>query len=309
MASESNDKADSSIYKNTIKPSPKPEKTKSKTFCIIGDPIDHSLSPLIHNSAFAALKLNYSYIAFKVPYDELEGSIDSLRNIEIAGFNVTIPHKENIIQFLDNLSPEARIAGAVNTVNNEDGRLVGYNTDIYGIMAPLEKQKVDFNNLEIFILGAGGACRATLVGLSSKKECIKKINIVNRNQEKLERVLKLGTDLGLNCFPMDYINSAMLRENCLNSRLIINTTSIGLKNETSPLEKEWISKDALVFDIVYRPIFTDLLDKAKEIGANIVFGYEMLLYQGAKSFEIWTGKNAPIDIMKKALLGIFGEPR
>ncbi|MDQ4073187.1 MAG: shikimate dehydrogenase [Thermoproteota archaeon] len=309
MARESNDKADASTYKNTTTPKPKPEKTESKTFCIIGDPIDHSLSPLIHNSAFAALKLNYSYIAFKVPCDELEGSIDSLRKIGIAGFNVTIPHKVNIIKFLDHLSPEARIAGAVNTVNNENGRLVGYNTDIYGIMAPLEKQKVDFNNLEILILGAGGACRAALVALSSKKNGIKKINIVNRNQEKLEQVLKLGKDLGLNCFPMDYVNPVRLRENSLNSRLIINTTSIGLKNESSPLQKEWINKDALVFDIVYRPIFTDLLDKSKEIGAHIIFGYEMLLYQGARSFEIWTGINAPIDIMKKALLGVFGEPR
>jgi shikimate dehydrogenase len=309
MTSERSNKIDSLPGRNT-NPKSSLEKNKFKTFCIIGDPIDHSLSPLIHNSAFASLKLNCSYIAFKVPKEELEGSLNSLRNIGIAGFNVTIPHKVNIIKYLDRLSPEAKIAGAVNTVNNEHGKLVGYNTDIYGILAPLEKQKkVDFNNMEILILGAGGACRAALVALSSKKDGIKKINIVNRSQERLEEILKMGKDLGLDCYPMDYVNSAMLREASLNSRLIINTTPLGLKNEASPLEKDWISKDALVFDIVYKPIFTDLLDKAKEIGASIVFGYEMLLYQGAKSFEIWTGVKAPIDVMKKALLGIFGEPK
>ncbi len=283
-------------------------KKSFKTFCIIGDPINHSFSPLIHNSAFASLNLNYSYIAFRVPQLDLEEAVKSLKKINIAGFNVTLPHKVNIINYIDNLSSEAKTAGAVNTVKNENGTFVGYNTDIHGLIAPLEERQVDFKNIEILIMGAGGSCRAALVGLSKKKE-IKKVNIVNRDQKKLDKVIDLGKKLGLRCIPINYENENLLKEISLNSRLVINTTSIGLNNESSPLKSNFMSKNAFIFDIIYRPIYTDLLKKAKEAGSNIIFGYEMLLHQGAKSFEIWTGINSPIDVMKKALFGIFGEPK
>jgi shikimate dehydrogenase len=279
-----------------------------KTFCIIGDPINHSLSPLIHNAAFASLNLNYSYIAFKVPPLELGESIKSLKTVNVAGFNVTLPHKVNIINHIDNLSHEAKVTGAVNTVNNKNGRFIGYNTDIHGVIAPLDERQINFKNIEILILGAGGSCRAVLVGLSKKKD-IKKINIVNRDQNKLDKVIDLGKGLGLKCIPLNYDNQKTLDEISFNYKLIINTTSIGLNNESSPLQSNFMSKDAFVFDIVYRPVFTDLLNKAKEAGSNIIFGYEMLIHQGAKSFEIWTGIKAPIDVMKKALFGIFGEPK
>jgi shikimate dehydrogenase len=282
-------------------------KKSFKTFCIIGDPVNHSLSPLIQNSLFTSSNLNYSYIAFRVPPLELADSVKSLKKINIAGFNVTLPHKVSIINHIDKLSGEAKTAGAVNTVNNEGGEFVGYNTDIHGLIAPLEERQINFNNNEILILGAGGSCRAALVGLAKKKD-IKKINIVNRDQKKLDKVIELGKELGLKCIPLHYDDENILNEKSLNSKLIINTTSIGLNNETSPLKSNFMSKDAFVFDIVYRPIYTDLLKKAKEAGSNIIFGYEMLIYQGAKSFEIWTGTNAPINAMKRALFGIFGKP-
>ncbi len=280
-----------------------------KTFCLIGDPVNHSLSPLIQNSAFAALNLNYSYITFKVTAEELAETISSLRKINIAGLNVTIPHKVNIIKYIDDLSPEARLAGAVNTINNEKGHFIGYNTDIYGLIDPIEKRQISLNNIEILILGAGGSCRAALISLVQKNQYIHRINIINRDQNKLQKVIKLGKGLGLNCIPHDYSNKQKLKDISLNSKLIINTTSIGLNNEKSPLEIDFINKDSFVFDIIYKPIFTDLLEKAKKAGANLIFGYEMLLYQGAKAFEIWTGKKAPVEIMRKALLGIFGEPK
>lgn len=283
-------------------------KKSFKTFCIIGDPVNHSLSPLIHNSAFASLNLNYSYIAFRVPQLDLEESVKSLKKINIAGFNVTLPHKVNIINYIDILSVEAKTAGAVNTVNNENGKFVGYNTDIHGLIAPLEERQINFKNMEILILGAGGSCRAALVGLSKKKD-IKKVNIVNRDQKKLDKVIDLGKELGLRCIPLDYDDVYLLKEISLNSKLIINTTSIGLNDESSPLKSNFMSKNAFVFDIIYRPIYTDFLKKAKEAGSNIIFGYEMLLYQGAKSFEIWTSTTSPINVMKKALFGIFGEPK
>lgn len=279
----------------------------SKTFCIIGNPIEHSLSPLMQNAAFSHMNLNYSYIAFRVPSDELEEAVESMRKIGIAGFNVTIPHKVEIAKLLDELSDEAKLAGSVNTVNNENGLLVGYNTDIDGIMEPLEKRIYDFEGLEVMILGAGGSCRAALVGLAKKKS-IGSISIFNRNQKRLNSVIVLGKELGLNCIPFNLEDTVHLYEISKNSGLIINTTSIGLGGEKSPIKSDYLSKDTTVFDIVYKPINTDLIENAKRAGARIIFGYEMLLSQGYKAFEIWTGLKAPKDIMKKALFGIFGEP-
>ena len=141
----------------------------SKTFCIIGDPVEHSLSPLMHNAAFKYLNLNYSYIAFKVKVNELKESVESLRDINAAGFNVTIPHKVEITRYVDRLSDEASLAGAVNTVSNENGIFVGYNTDIYGLMAPIEERLSNFDGIEILILGAGGASRAGCGRVVQKK--------------------------------------------------------------------------------------------------------------------------------------------
>ena len=291
----------------TSSPANKPREITSKTFCIIGNPIEHSLSPLMQNAAFNHMNLNYSYIAFRVPADELEEAIESMRKISIAGFNVTIPHKVEITKLLDTLRDEARLAGSVNTVNNEKGLLVGYNTDVDGIMEPLEKRLYDFNGLDVLILGAGGSCRAAIVGLARKKS-IGSIRIFNRNQKRLNSVIGLGRELGLNCIPFNLEDTDRLSEISKNSDLIINTTSIGLGGEKSPIKSDYLSRDSTVFDIVYKPINTDLIQNAKMAGAKIIFGYEMLLSQGYKAFEIWTGLKAPKDIMRKALFGIFGEP-
>ncbi len=280
----------------------------SKTFCIIGDPVEHSLSPLMHNAAFKYLNLNYSYIAFKVKINELKESVESLRNISAAGFNVTIPHKVEITKYVDRLSDEASLAGAVNTVKNEDGTFVGYNTDIYGLMAPIEERLSNFEGIEILVLGAGGSSRAAIVGLSRKKD-IKSVFIVNRDQQKLSKVIELGSSLGLNCIPMDYSDHKKLSQISSHCKLIINTTSAGLKNEKSLLTAESMSNESIVFDIIYKPIMTDLLECAKSANAKVIYGYEMLLNQGYKSFETWTGLTAPKEVMRKALLGIFGEPK
>jgi shikimate dehydrogenase len=279
----------------------------SKAFCIIGNPIEHSLSPLMQNAAFTHMKLNYSYIAFRVPADELEEAVESMRQIGIAGFNVTIPHKVEIAKLLDKLSNEATLAGSVNTVNNEKGLLVGYNTDIDGIMEPLEKRNFNFEGLDVLILGAGGSCRAALVGLAKKKG-INSISIFNRNQKRLNNVIQIGRGLGLKCTPFHLEDTDNLSKVSINSGLILNTTSIGLGGEKSPIKSDFISKNAIVFDIVYKPVNTNLIQNAKVAGAKVIFGYEMLLSQGYKAFEIWTGLEAPREVMKKALLGVFGEP-
>jgi shikimate dehydrogenase len=276
-----------------------------KTYCIIGDPVQHSLSPVMQNSAFSALGIKSSYISFRVPPRELKTSIESLKSIGIAGFNVTIPHKISILPYLDVLDNTASKTNAVNTVKNEGGELIGYNTDLYGFIQPLYKRKIDFKGSKILIMGAGGAAYAIVTALSYEKE-IGQIIIINRSTQNASNLVQHGLKLGLNIHKDDFNNVPKL---ALQSDLIVNATSIGLNNETSPIGRDNINPKSIVYDIIYKPIITDLLGKAKDVNAKVVYGYEMLLAQGAQAFKIWTGLDAPIHAMKKALFGIFGEPK
>ncbi|NWG37213.1 shikimate dehydrogenase [Nitrososphaera sp.] len=280
------------------------ERAPVKTYCIIGDPVHHSLSPGMQNAAFNALGLNCTYIAFRVPTSELEASIQSLRSIKIAGFNVTIPHKVAVMKYLDELDATAKKAGAVNTVNNIEGVFKGYNTDMHGFIEPLRRRKVDFEGMSVLLLGAGGAARAIVAALSEEKG-IAKVVIANRDQKKAGELARAGEKMGLKCepLPFDKVTTASP-----DADLVVNATSIGLSNEPSPVDSDHIKKGSIVYDIVYRPVVTDLIEQAKMAQASVVYGYEMLIEQGARAFEIWTGLEAPREVMKKNLLGIFGEP-
>ena len=277
-----------------------------KTYCIIGDPVHHSLSPAMHNAAFNSLHLNCTYIAFRVPKGQLEESINALRAIDIAGFNVTLPHKVDIMGFMNYLDSSAEKATAVNTVHNVDGILKGYNTDIFGFIEPLRKRNVNFNGMNILLLGAGGSARAVIAGFSEMKG-INKITIANRTLEKARQLAKKGTDLGLACQVTEIDN---IKDIAVKSHLIVNTTSIGMDEEKdeSLIGYEHINKNTIVYDIVYKPVVTNLLENARYAGADVVYGYEMLLEQGARAFEIWTDLRAPRDVMKKSLLGDFRGP-
>jgi shikimate dehydrogenase len=278
-------------------------RSEVKTYCIIGDPVKHSLSPSMQNAAFNFLGLNCSYLSFRVPRGELKESIESLRAVGFAGFNVTIPHKVDILNYLDELDPVAKLAGAINTVNNIHGRFKGYNTDVAGFIEPLHTRNVNFNGIKILLLGAGGSARAVIVALQNKQ--ISKIIIATRGHEKARELVKIGSSMGLSCEAAS-IDSA--QDLAISSDMIVNTTPLGMNDEQSIIDHEHIAKGTVVYDIVYRPILTNLLENAKYAGANIVYGYEMLLQQGAKSFEIWTGMRAPLEAMRKALFGLFGEP-
>jgi shikimate dehydrogenase len=277
---------------------------RSRTYCIIGDPIQHSLSPAMQNAAFGAAGLNSSYIAFRVKKEELGGSIESLRAIGISGFNITVPHKVEAMKYLDEFDSSASRADAVNTVHNLGGILRAYNTDIYGFIHPLHLRKVNFEGISVLLMGAGGAARAILAALENERG-ISEVNIANRSEGKARVLLELPLirRLNLKLVPWDTIPDYSKK-----AGLIINATTIGMNNESSLLDHQEINRDAIVYDIVYKPLNTDLLENAKYAGAEVVYGYEMLLYQGAKSFEIWTGIPAPISAMKKALLGTVGEP-
>lgn len=278
--------------------------TEFKTFCIIGDPIDHSLSPAIHNAAFTTLGLNCSYIAFRVQEGQLKNSMDSLRAINIGGFNVTMPHKVAVLNYVDKSDKIVEMVGAANTVNNEDGKFYAYNTDVAGFIEPLHQRKIDLNGYEVLILGAGGAARAVVVALSQEKG-ISKINIVNRNIDRSTNLANIINKLGLraNIISHDDIQKIAFRSN-----LIVNTTPLGMKNEESLIKSSSISKESIVYDIVYKPIETKLLENAKTVGAQVVYGYEMLLEQAIASFKIWFRLDPPIESMRKVLFGMFGEP-
>jgi shikimate dehydrogenase len=259
----------------------------------------------MQNAAFAAKGLNCTYIAFRVPEAELKESIESLRSINIAGFNVTSPHKAGVRKYLDELEDSAKKAAAVNTVNNIEGIFRGYNTDVYGFIEPLRKRQVDFRGMHVLLLGAGGAARAVLAGLKEQKG-VAKVVIANRDMQRAEELANLGDGRGMKCEVMPFAGVKDVSPMC---DLIVNATTLGMKNESSVIDHRHIQKGSIVYDMVYRPLVTDLIENAKHAQASVVYGYEMLIEQGAKAFEIWTGMSAPRDAMKKNLLGIFGEPR
>src|SRR5918911_1106816 len=278
--------------------------TQIKTYCIIGDPVQHSLSPAMQNAAFNSIHLNCTYIAFRVSKEELEESVRSLRSINIAGFNVTMPHKIDIIKYIDEFDLTAQKAHAVNTVHNVQGTFKAYNTDVYGFIEPLRRRKISFNGMTILLLGSGGAARAVIAALSEENN-ISNITIASRNQKTSIALANIGADLGLQC---DNVGIDNVQKVAAKSHLIVNTIPTGANNETSIIDHEHISKNSIVYDVVYKPVTTRLLEEAKRAQAKIVYGYEMLIEQGAKAFKIWTGINAQKNPIKKALFGSFGDP-
>jgi len=202
------------------------------------------------------------------------------------------------MKFLDEMDTTCQVIGAVNTVLNEDGKLKGYNTDMIGFLDPIKKKNLIIKDSQVLLLGAGGAARAIVTAMV--KEKAGKITIVNRTLENANKLAEFAKKIGGD---VDIVSIHEANKLITDYKFIINSTSIGMRNEPSPISTENISKDSIVYDIVYQPINTDLIKKSKENGATIIYGYEMLLSQAACSFEIWHKTEAPYDVMKKALLG------
>jgi len=270
-----------------------------KSFAVIGDPINHSLSPNIHSAAFRELNLDSSYIGYRIPKGELESGVEGLKKIKISGFNVTIPHKVEMMKYLDKMDESCSIIGAVNTVVNNEGVLKGYNTDMDGFLEPLKKRNISIQDKKILLIGAGGAARAIIAGMS--KEKAERVDIANRTTKNAEKLSEFATriELSTNVKKIEEI------KNLQNYDIIINSTSLGLKNELSPISFEQINQDSVIYDIVYSPMNTDFIKKAKDKKLEVIYGYEMLLGQATRAFEIWHGMKAPYNAMKKALLGGF----
>lgn len=271
---------------------------------IFGDPITHTLSPVMHNAAFAALDLDMVYVPFHVLENDLKRAVESIRALNIAGVNVTVPHKERVVKYLDATDDGARVIGAVNTIVNKGGQLKGYNTDAMGYMRSLREDcGFDPKKKKVVIAGAGGSARAVLYELLAVG--VVSATIVNRTPSRGARLADeyAGLFLGAQLQAYGLDRSDELRVALESADILINTTAAGLmgKGELDvPLER--LPKGAIVSDIVYSPLETAFLKKAKALGLRTHSGIGMLVHQGAASFELWMGQAAPVSVMKAAVL-------
>ena len=275
---------------------------KTKVTGVFGYPVEHSLSPLFHNAAFASLGIDFTYLPFAVKPEELKIAVESIRSLSMVGVNVTIPHKEKVLPYLDEISPEAKAIGAVNTIHNKRDRLTGYNTDGDGFIESLIKQGgFDPKDKNVFLLGAGGAAYA--ISFALIESGIKKLILVNRTYSKgkglLEHLKKIFQDkCQLSLVEFEERNSSFVMSEI---DLLINATSLGMyPGDPSLIAPEVLPPNIFIYDVVYNRK-TPLLKLAEEKKLASLGGLEMLVYQGALSFEIWTGQKAPIKIMKEAL--------
>jgi len=275
------------------------KKSPTRIYGVLGWPAKHSLSPAMHNAAFRALKINAEYKIFEKKPQDLEGFLKSLTKENIYGLNVTVPYKETVTAFLDNISGEARLIGAVNTIKVSGNRLEGFNTDGEGFLKHLTED-LGFNpqGKIIAIIGAGGAARAISVYLSKNNP--KAIAIYDIDKTKVSALLG---HLKENFNNIEFRSADSMEElNIINSDLLINATPVGMKDSDPGLvDEKFIHKGLLVYDLIYNPKETKLLKIAKEKGARISNGLGMLLYQGALSFEHFTDRPAPIETMRQAL--------
>ena len=278
-------------------------KATTDIYGIFGHPVKHSLSPDMHNSAFNTLGLNSVYVAFDIDPESIEEATRAIRVMGIRGINITIPHKQTIIPYLDEVSPDAKLTGAVNTVKNENGKLLGYNTDVGGFLRAI-REDLDFSpeGNTLFLIGAGGAARAVLSAFCMNGGAVVYItDIIKDKALELANQFKANfQNITIETVELD--NQNLIEQKLNEADILVNASPAGMDGVGSldiPLTS--LNKNAVVYDLVYKPPDTNLLKEAKHLGHKASGGLSMLLYQGAESFEIWTGENAPVEIMKKAL--------
>jgi len=274
-----------------------------RVFGIIGYPLSHSLSPLMQRAAFLQLGLKHEYVPFQVQPRDLPGAVEGARALGLAGFNVTIPFKEAILPLLDELSGEAILMGAVNTVVNRSGRLWGYNTDGRGFLLSLEKELgMKVQGKEALLLGAGGGARAVAFALAREK--VSRLTIANRTGAK---AIKLARDLSSRTgIPVEVcgLDERELSRFLSAAHLLVNTSPLGMypnRDALPPVPVELLQPPLVVYDLIYNPLQTRLLKMASQKGCRTLNGLGMLVYQGAESFRVWTGQPGPVEIMRLAV--------
>jgi len=276
---------------------------KTKILGIFGDPIEHSLSPEMHNAAFEYEGLDCVYVPFNVKSENLKDAVHGIKALGLLGVNVTIPHKQGIMEYIDDVSEDAKLIGAVNTIHNDNGKLIGYNTDGRGFIMSLEESGFSCQGKSVLVFGAGGASRGICVTLGLHN--VKDIYIVNRTLKRAEEIAEVVNDNTKAKAHVIEFAPERFGEMIKSVDLIVNTTSQGMHGNESGIQDiinwESINKNTLISDIVYRPLITPFLLKAYRRGLKVVTGDNMLLYQGVLAYEIWLKRKAPVEVMKDVL--------
>jgi shikimate dehydrogenase len=278
----------------------------SATYGILGWPVEHSRSPALHSAAFRARGLEAQYVCFPVHPDDVADAVRGLKALGVRGANVTVPHKEAVIPWLDSVTPEARAIGAVNTIVREVDRLVGHNTDAPGLARSLDDAGVELSGARVLVLGAGGAARASVVGLAQRGAS--RIVIAARRSEQAEVLVRdLAATCGDTVLSATDLGRESLTRELRETTLLVQSTSATLASSpdaagfAASLAIELLPEQATVVDLVYRPRVTTVLARAKERGLRAVDGLGMLLHQGALAFELWTHMPAPLEVMRATL--------
>jgi len=277
---------------------------------VIGDPIEHTMSPVMHNAAFKKLGIDYLYVPFRVRKEELEKAIAGTRALNIRGLNVTIPHKVEVISFLDKVDSLVEKIGAVNTIVNDDGVLTGYNTDATGFLQALLEKGVEPKGKNTVILGAGGASRAISFILAERGA---HLVILNRQLELdwAEGLAQRISQIFNKEIKALVLNEENLAEVLERAEVLVNATSVGMSPDIdeTPVPARLLKPGLVVFDIVYNPMKTKLLREAEAAGAQTIGGLDMLVWQGALAFEKWTGQKAPVELMREEAIKALGHEK
>ncbi|MDP2754159.1 MAG: shikimate dehydrogenase [Nitrospirota bacterium] len=265
---------------------------RTKITGLFGYPVEHTLSPAMHNAAFTELGLDYCYVPFLVHPDYLEYAVKAIKSLNLSGVNVTVPHKEKVMPFLDEINEEASFIGAVNTIVNSGGRLIGYNTDGRGFIQSLSEGGISIEDKNILIIGAGGASKAISYYLSQKA---KTLYLYDIDKYKVEKLVQDLNNIFNNVYIIENISSVG------RFHIIINATPLGLKKEDPlPFDTTLLRTEQTVCDVIYKK--TRLLEEASKKGCVTIDGLGMLLWQGVFAFELWTGKKPGVEVMRNALL-------
>jgi len=279
---------------------------ETKVVGLMGDPVKHTLSPAMHNAAFKKLELNYRYLPFHVYEEELGQALEGVRAMQLRGINLTIPLKEKALDFLDHIDKQAGLIGAVNTVVNKCGQLYGYNTDGQGFLSSLELSGFSIENKNILIFGAGGAARGVSIPLAF--EGAHKIVFINRTLSKADKLSRLISNIQLKkkVKSMSYLpsNTKAVERNVLEADLIINATPVGMNEEDGlppGLIEDYLHSGQYIYDMIYSPQVTPLLEAARNKNAEFQNGLNMLILQGAEAFKLWTGENPPLEVMREVI--------
>ncbi|GAV24381.1 shikimate dehydrogenase [Carboxydothermus islandicus] len=271
---------------------------ETKLTGIIGYPLKHTLSPRMHNEAFKALNLNYLYLPLEVAEDSLPQAISGLKAFNFRGINVTIPYKEKVFPFLDEVATEAKTIGAVNTIVHDRGRLIGYNTDAPGFLLSLKENGVEVTGKKVLLLGAGGAARAVAYALLTAGA---ELVIANRTIDKAKELAKDFRGVGKISEILELGEKPLSLEPY---HMVVNTLPLGMhpyENQMPAVDFTGVTSDFVAYDLIYNPAETKFLKASKEKGARTINGLSMLLWQGVLAFEKWTGVSPPVEVMKKAI--------